>query len=132
MQKPKAITENIYANFKSKVSSFWKTIFKMPFICSRHTSIQAFQYKIIHRTLPCNEWFKNKKIKPDSKCTYCNNTDTITHFLIDCKSNKLFWKNWAINLKKNLKKIKTKIHFLGYLSHAQIYIKNRKKHMYSQ
>ncbi len=74
---------------------FWKTIYKMPLICSQHTSIQAFQYKIIHRTLPCNEWLKNIKIKPDSKCTYCNNTDSITHFLIDCKSNKLFWKSWA-------------------------------------
>ncbi len=38
---------------------------------------------------------KNMKIKPDSKCTYCNNTDSITHFLIDCKSNKLFSKCWA-------------------------------------
>ncbi len=67
----------------------------MPFICSKHTSIQVFQYKIIHRTLSCNEWFKNIKIKPDSKCTYCNNTDSITHFLIECKSNNLFWKSWA-------------------------------------
>ncbi len=42
MHTPKAITEweNIYTNFKSKDSSFWKTIFKMHFICSRHTSIQ--------------------------------------------------------------------------------------------
>ncbi len=108
MHMPKAITAwgNIYTNFKSKDCSFWKTIFKMPFICSQHTSIQEFQYKIIHRNythsykiihgkLPCNEWLKNIKIKPDSKCTDCNNTDSITHFLIDCKSNKLFWKSWA-------------------------------------
>ncbi len=94
MHIPKPITawENIYTNFKSKDSSFWKTIFKMPFICSQHTSIQAFQYKIIHKTLPCNEWLENINIKPDSKCTYCNNTDSITHFLIDCNSNKLFGK----------------------------------------
>ncbi len=70
-------------------------MFKMPFICSRHTSIQVFQYKNIHRTLPCNEWLKNIKIKSDRKCTYCNNTDSITHFLIDCKSNNFFWKSWA-------------------------------------
>ena len=94
---PKAIIawENIYTNFKFKDKDFWQTIFKMPFICSRHTSIQAFQYKIIHRTLPCNEWLKNIKIKPDSNCTYCNITDSITHFLIDCKSNTFFWKSWA-------------------------------------
>ncbi len=38
---------------------------------------------------------QNIKIKPDSKCTDCNNTHSITHFLIDCKSNTLFWKSWA-------------------------------------
>ncbi len=46
MQMLKAITawENIYTNLTSKDSSFWNTMFKMPFIlCSRHTSIQAFQ-----------------------------------------------------------------------------------------
>ncbi len=87
--------EYLYNISNLKIAAFGKTIFKMPVICSRHTSIQAFQYKIIHRTLPCNEWLKNIKIKPDSKCTYCNNTDSITHFLIDCKSNNLFWKRWA-------------------------------------
>ncbi len=84
----KAITawENIYTNFKSKDNSFWKTIFKIPFICSRHTSIQGFQYRIIHRTLPCNEWLKNIKIKPDSKCTYCNNTDSTPYFSLTAKA----------------------------------------------
>ncbi len=96
MHIPKAITawENIYTNFKSKDCSFWKSIFKMTFICSPHTSIQAFQYKIIHRTLLCNELLKNIKIKTDCQCTYYNNTDSITHFLINCKSTKLFWKSW--------------------------------------
>ncbi len=61
---PKAISswENIYINFKNKVESFWKTIFKMPFICSRQTTIQTFQCKITHRKLACNEWLNNIKI----------------------------------------------------------------------
>ncbi len=28
-------------------------------------------------------------------CSYCNNIDAIAHFLIDCNSNKFFWKSWA-------------------------------------
>ncbi len=32
---------------------------------------------------------------PDNICSYCNNIDTITHFLIDCNTNKLFWK-WFV------------------------------------
>ncbi len=31
----------------------------MPFVCSRHTAIQTFKYKIIHRNLTCNEWLNN-------------------------------------------------------------------------
>ncbi len=33
---------NTYINFKNKDKSFLKIIFKMPFICSRHTIIQTF------------------------------------------------------------------------------------------
>ncbi len=89
---PKAISlwENIYINFKNKDDNFWKTIFKMPFICSRHTTIQTFQYKITHRILACNEWLNNIKIKICNTCSFCNDKDTISHFLIDCNSNKFF------------------------------------------
>ncbi len=61
---PKVITkcENIYTNFNLKDHNFWKPIFKMSFLFSRHTAIQTFQYKMIHRTLPCNECLNNIKI----------------------------------------------------------------------
>ncbi len=58
MRRAITVWENINSNCNFTEDSIWKTIFKMPFICSRHTSIQTFQYKIIHRTLPCNEWLK--------------------------------------------------------------------------
>ncbi len=38
---------------------------------------------------------KNIKIKSESTCSYCNEIDTITHFLFDSISNKYFWKSWA-------------------------------------
>ncbi len=87
--------ENIYTNFKIKDHNFWKAIFKMPFLCSRHTTIQTLQHKIIHRTLPCNEWLNNIKIKSNNICTHCNSIDSISHLLIDCKANNQFWKSWA-------------------------------------
>ncbi len=53
---PKAISawENIYSNFKNKDNRFWKRVFKMTFICAKQTTIQTFQYMIIHRTPACN------------------------------------------------------------------------------
>ncbi len=94
---PRAIKawENVYTNFKGRDTNFSKTIFTIPFLCTRHTSIQTFQYKVIQKTLACNEWLKNIGIKTDDICSYCSNIDTISHFLIDCNSNKLFWKGWA-------------------------------------
>ncbi len=62
---PKAIIawENVYTSLKNREDKFWKTIFTIPFISIRDTRLQSFQYKIMHRTLTCNEWLKNIKIK---------------------------------------------------------------------
>ncbi len=87
--------ENIYTNFKLKDHNFWKAIFKMTFLCSRRTAIQTLQYKIIYRTLPCNEWLSNIKIKSNNICTYCSSINSIFNFLKDCKANNQFWKGWA-------------------------------------
>ncbi len=94
---PKTILacENVYTHLKNKEDEFWKTLFTIPFISTRDTRLQSLQYKILHRTLPCNEWLNNIKIKSESTCSYCNEINTITHFVIDCISNKYFWKSWA-------------------------------------
>ncbi len=67
----------------------------MPFISTTPTVVQTFQYKIIHRTIACNEWLKNIKIKIDNTCSVCTNADSISHLLIDCISNRLLRRNWA-------------------------------------
>ncbi len=67
----------------------------MLFLCNIHTAIQTFQCKIIHRTLPCNGWLNNIKIKSNNICTYCNSIDSISHFYIECKANNKFWNGWA-------------------------------------
>ncbi len=67
----------------------------MPFICSRQTTIQTFKYKITHKILVCNEWLNNIKIKICNTCSFYNDKDTISHFLIDCNSNIFFLKSLA-------------------------------------
>ncbi len=44
----------------------------------------------IHRTLTGNEWLNNIKIKVNNSCSFCNNVNTISHFVIDCSSNIFF------------------------------------------
>ncbi len=60
---PKAIIawENVYTRLKNKEDKVWKTLFTIAFISTRDTRLQSFQYKILHGTLPCNEWLKTSK-----------------------------------------------------------------------
>ncbi len=40
-------------------ASFGKSFLKQHFKCCRDTKIQSFQFRIIHRIIPCNQWLKN-------------------------------------------------------------------------
>ncbi len=76
---PNAITawENVYSNFK-----FGKQSLKCP--SSVANTLQYKHFSINYTQNITLQWMaQNIKIKPDSKCTYCNNTDSITHFLVD-------------------------------------------------
>ena len=75
----------------------WKDIFELPYSCSRDTSLQSFQYKIIQRIFPCNKWFNNLTVAKSDLCDHCNISDTIEHYLFYCKKIGNFWgdlENW--------------------------------------
>ena len=57
------------------------------------TSIQYFQFKITHIILACNYNLKIWKIKPTDQCNYCEESDTIEHFLVECKIYKKIGKH---------------------------------------
>ena len=79
---------------KEASDEVWSRIFKMPFNSIRETKYQSFQYKIVHRIIACNKWLCNIKIKDNSKCTFCNEEDSIEHFFLYCQDVKLFWSRW--------------------------------------
>lgn len=72
---------------------YWAAIYKRPYKNARDTKLQAFQFRIIHRTLPCNKFLSNIRILPTDSCTFCHSTDTIEHFLFHCPQTKAFWEN---------------------------------------
>ena len=80
-------------------NSIWHSIFKSPFKSCRETYLQSFQYRIIHRILPCNVWLVKRKIVESDKCTYryCegHETDTIIHYLVGCKLVQNFWQSFV-------------------------------------
>ena len=79
----------------------WQNLFRQPFKITRETKLQSFQYRILHRIVPCNKWLYNLKIKQSSKCTYCENEDTIIHFFLHCNKVNDLWNyffNWWNNI----------------------------------
>lgn len=59
---------------------------------TRETKLQSFHYKVIHRIIPCNVFLKQIKIKDSEWCRYCDESDTIVHFLFSCQKVRPFWK----------------------------------------
>jgi hypothetical protein len=75
----------------------WKQIFKLPYSCTRETQLQAFQYRILHRFLTCNKWLNDRSLVDSNMCNYCDNIDTIEHYIFECANVKQFWsklENW--------------------------------------
>ena len=79
-------------------SEHWQNIFLIPFQSCRETYLQSFQYRIIHRILPCNSWLNNIGVSDTNLCKYrycdSNDIDNIQHFLIHCKLTFKFWQNF--------------------------------------
>ena len=83
-----------YQGFRSAESSVWPRIFKIPFKTVRDTKIQTFQFRVLHRIIPCNYWLHNIKIKERNTCDYCNNVDDLPHFFLQCPKVTDFWEYW--------------------------------------
>lgn len=58
---------------------------------TRVTKLQSFQYKILHRTIPCNVYLKQIRIKDSDWCPFCDESDTITDFIFSCSNVQPFW-----------------------------------------
>lgn len=70
---------------------YWTQIYKRPYQSGRDTKLQSFQYRLCHRIIPCNKCLKNIRIRADDKCMYCQNQDSVQHFLFLCPATRTFW-----------------------------------------
>jgi len=70
----------------------WPDFYQLPYLITRDTSLQSFQYKIIHRFFPCNYtlsiWYKDHA----ECCNVCKNeTDHLEHYFFSCSQLNIFW-----------------------------------------
>jgi hypothetical protein len=105
----------------------WKIIFKIPFICTRETKLQTFQYRLLHRIIQCNKWLFQLRIVNSGKCNYCEQEDTLLHFFMDCNKVDRFWHaffpwwNIANDGKQNIFQTTEMNILFGYTELGEIY-----------
>ena len=49
-----------------------------------NSSIQSLQFKILHRIMPCKEYLFKREGVDSPECEYCEQTDNLLHFFIEC------------------------------------------------
>jgi len=70
----------------------WPDYYQLPYLITRDTTLQSFQYKILHRFFPCNYtlsiWYKDQS----AFCNVCKNeTDHLEHYFFSCPHLSIFW-----------------------------------------
>ena len=91
--EPKCIKKwtEVFPKFETVEADVWSRIFKMAFHVSCETRLQSFQYRLIHRIIPCNRWLNKITIKDSDICNYCDESDDLLHFFIYCNRVHTFW-----------------------------------------
>lgn len=76
---------------------YWEPIYRSPYCSLRETKLQSFQFKLLHRILPCKKYLMNIRIANSDLCDFCEVTDTLSHFFFYCQKVTVFWAalcNW--------------------------------------
>jgi hypothetical protein len=68
-----------------------KLAYTLPYKVTRLTTLQALQYKILHKIINVNYWLHKLKILDSPICRYCTKEETIEHFFFYCAITKQFW-----------------------------------------
>ena len=70
----------------------WETVYSNNFKCNTESSLRAFQYQIVLRTVPTNKFLFRCGLSNTDKCYFCEvNVDTIEHLFWHCPVVKTFW-----------------------------------------
>ena len=70
----------------------WNKIYTNNFICNVESSLRAFQYQVILRTLPTNKFLLKCNLKNTDSCSFCElHEETIEHLFWFCPLIKNFW-----------------------------------------
>ena len=69
----------------------WEKIFEIPYSCTMSTRLQTLHYRIVHRFIPTNKFLFTRRVIASAKCSYCDQIDTLEHFIHGCTKIKSIW-----------------------------------------
>ena len=62
--------------------------------CTKSTKLIEFQFKLLHRRIPTNDFLLKIGRKENDNCTFCNNSsETLIHLFWSCHVTSSFWKS---------------------------------------
>ncbi len=70
----------------------WRFFHTLPFMTTKETKLQTFQFNISHNSLITNSKLKYFGIRTDNRCTFCNlYKENILHLLYECNISRTLW-----------------------------------------
>ena len=76
----------------------WSKSYSLPFLCTRESKLQIFQFKLLHRRISTNRYLFKIGLISSELCSFCeSSTETLLHLFWECPRVKIFWnevKDW--------------------------------------
>ena len=73
----------------------WKSVYLLPFKCTKITKLITFQFKLLHRRLATNSFLKKIGVKESDWCTFCKTeTESLIHLFWSCGVTSIFWQEF--------------------------------------
>jgi len=69
-----------------------RELYSVPFTTTIYTKLRSFQFKINHNIFYTNEKLHKIGLSKTALCYMCNETETLSHFFVECQEKKTFWK----------------------------------------
>ena len=74
----------------------WKSVYLLPFQCTKNNKYVSFQYKVLNRFLSTNAVLYKCRLKETHLCSFCGETkETILHLFWECSVARTLWLDLA-------------------------------------
>ena len=70
--------------------------------CTKSTKLREFQFKLLHRRIPTNDFLARIGVKESPNCSFYNeDPKSLHHLLWSCSKTKFFWDRFLLKLKNH-------------------------------